>query len=220
MNGVAPAVYIVDDDQAVRESLTLLMETEGLLARAFASAQEFLAAGPETWRGCLVTDIRMGEMSGMELLTRVKQAAPQLPVVMITAYGDVALAVEAMKLGARDFLEKPYSEGDFIAAVRGALDEAADAEARAADRLEMGRRFQTLTSAERRVLVGLLEGKLNKTAAFEMSVSLRTVEALRASVMAKLGADCLSDLVRATMRAGIDKIISGASNETGPSPPR
>jgi two-component system response regulator FixJ len=139
--------------------------------------------------------------------------------VVITAYGDVPTAVEAMKLGASDFLEKPYSETDFVAAVRAALNEAANAEARAAARIELAGRFQTLTPPERRVLAGLLEGKLNKTSAFEMGVSLRTVEGLRASVMAKLGADCLSDLVRATIRAGLDRVISSESGETVPSPP-
>jgi two-component system, LuxR family, response regulator FixJ len=218
MNDQLPVVHIVDDDAAVRESLTLLMETEGLCAQAFASARDFLAAAPEA-RGCLVTDIRMAGMSGIELLEHVKNSATPLPVVVITAYGDVPMAVEAMKLGAIDFLEKPYSEMDFVAAVRSALNEAASVQARAADQQNMQRRFRTLTAAERRVLAGLLEGKLNKTAAFEMGVSLRTVEALRASVMAKLGAECLSDLVRATMRAGLDKIISGESGETGPSPP-
>jgi two-component system response regulator FixJ len=161
----------------------------------------------------------MSGMSGMELLAQVRNSASPMPVVVITAYGDVPLAVEAMKLGASDFLEKPYSEMAFVAAVRGALNEAADAEARDADRVDMELRFRTLTPSERRVLAGLLEGKLNKTAAFEMGVSLRTVEALRASVMAKLGADCLSDLVRATMRAGLDRFISAASGETSPCPP-
>jgi two-component system response regulator FixJ len=217
MNGLTMAVYIVDDDAAIRESLTLLMESEGLPARAFASAREFLAMPPETRRGCLVTDVRMSGLSGIELLAEVKRSAAPIPVVVITAYGDVPLAVEAMKLGASDFLEKPYSEQEFVAAVRGALNEAADVEARAEARLEMGRRFETLTASERKVLACLLEGKLNKTAAFEMGVSLRTVEALRASVMAKLGADCLSDLVRAAMRAGIDTVTCGASGETDPS---
>jgi two-component system response regulator FixJ len=199
----------------------MLMETEGLAARAFPSAREFLAFAPQTQAACLVTDIRMADMSGIELLARIKETAASLPVVVITAYGDVPLAVEAMKLGASDFLEKPYSEREFVAAVRGALKEALDAQARAADRREMSRRFETLTPPERRVLSGLLEGKLNKTAAFEMGVSLRTVEALRASVMAKLGADCLSDLVRAAMRAGvIEQFSADGSNGTGPSGPR
>jgi two-component system response regulator FixJ len=219
MNGEAPEVYIVDDDAAIRESLTMLLETEGLAVRAFASARDFLAAAPEKRRGCLVTDIRMTGMSGMELLAQVKQSASHIPVVVITAYGDVPLAVEAMKLGAADFLEKPYSETDFVAAVRGALDEAENAFARAADKREMARRFASLTAPERQVFAGLLEGKLNKTAAFDMGVSLRTVETLRANVMAKLGAECLSDLVRAAMRAGKDHIISGATDETDPSAP-
>ncbi len=214
----AASVYIVDDDAAIRESLTLLLETEGLNALAFSSARDFLAAAPAAGPACVVTDLRMSGMSGMELLAQIRQSPSPLPVVVITAYGDVRLAVEAMKLGASDFLEKPYSETAFVAAVRGALDEAADAEARAADRREIELRFKALTPPERRVLAGLLEGKLNKTAAFEMGVSLRTVEALRASVMAKLGADCLSDLVRSTMRAGLDRFISFGSDETGPSP--
>ena len=194
------------------------METEGLKARAFCCARDFLAAAPFALRGCVVTDVRMSGMSGMELLAQVRQSASPMPVVVITGYGDVPLAVEAMKLGASDFLEKPYSEMAIVAAVRGALNEAANAEARAADRREIELRFNTLTPPERRVLTGLLEGKLNKTAAFEMGVSLRTVEALRASVMAKLGADCLSDLVRAALRAGLDRFISFGSDETGPSP--
>jgi two-component system response regulator FixJ len=219
MIDVAPSVYIVDDDGAVRESLALLMQTERLPAQAFASAREFLAQAPERLRGCVVTDVRMPGMSGLELLTQIRRSASHLPVVVITAYGDVPLAVEAMKLGASDFLEKPYSETDFIGAVRNALNEAAHAEARAAERVDMRRRFEALSEAERRVLGGLLEGKLNKTAAFEMGVSLRTVEALRASVMAKLGADNLSDLVRAAMRAGLDKISRDAPDATGPSAP-
>ncbi|MCW2276298.1 response regulator [Rhodoblastus acidophilus] len=214
----AASVYIVDDDAAIRESLTLLLETEGLNALAFSSASAFLAAAPAAGPACVVTDLRMSGMTGMELLAQIRQSPSPLPVVVITAYGDVRLAVEAMKLGASNFLEKPYSETAFVAAVRGALDEAADAEARAADRREIELRFKALTPPERRVLAGLLEGKLNKTAAFEMGVSLRTVEALRASVMAKLGADCLSDLVRSTMRAGLDRFISFGSDETGPSP--
>jgi len=220
MTHATAVVYIVDDDAAIRESLALLMEIEGLATRTFSCARDFLAAAPEGPRGCLVTDVRMSGMSGMELLARVRAAPAPMPVVVITAYGDVPTAVEAMKLGASDFLEKPYSETAFVAAVRAALNEAATAEARAADRAELGRRFQTLTAPERRVLAGLLEGKLNKTAAFEMGVSLRTVEALRASVMAKLGADCLSDLVRATMRAGLDRFISAnGADATGPFPP-
>jgi two-component system response regulator FixJ len=215
MTGPAQLVFIVDDDPAVRESLSLLLQTEGLLARTFASARDFLADAPETLRGCLVTDVRMAGMTGLELLAQVKRSASHLPVVVITAYGDVPIAVEAMKLGATDFLEKPYSDLDFIAAVRGALDEAANAEARAAHRIEMARRFETLTEPERRVFAGLLEGKLNKTAAFEMGVSLRTVEALRASVMAKLGAECLSDLVRTAMRAGLDKGGGGDGEANG-----
>jgi two-component system response regulator FixJ len=214
----AASVYIVDDDAAICESLILLLETEGLNTQAFSSAGAFLAAAPAMGRGCVVTDLRMSGMSGMELLAQIRKSPSPMPVVVITAYGDVRLAVEAMKLGASDFLEKPYSETAFVTAVRGALDEAADAEARAADRREIELRFKALTPPERRVFAGLLEGKLNKTAAFEMGVSLRTVEALRASVMAKLGADCLSDLVRSTMRAGLDRFISAGSDETGPSP--
>jgi len=186
MSGAQPIVFIVDDDDAIRDSLTMLLDAAGLSARGFASAHEFLAALHPTLSGCLVTDLRMPDMSGMELLAKMKQLASHLPVVMITAYGDVPLAVEAMKLGAVDFLEKPYTEAEFLAGVRAALDASGNLERRAALRREMVLRFERLTAGERRVLAGLLDGKLNKTMAFEMALSLRTVEALRANVMAKL----------------------------------
>jgi two-component system response regulator FixJ len=229
MNDAQPVVFIVDDDEAIRESLVMLMETEGLPARAFASAHEFLRVSALAQSGCLVTDIRMPDMSGMELLARMKQLGSRLPVVIITAYGDVPVAVEAMKLGAADFLEKPYTETEFVAAVRAALDASSDLDRRAAAKNAMASRFARLSTAERRVFAGLLEGKLNKTTAFEMGLSLRTVEALRANVMAKIGAENLSDLVRAAMLAGMDrvldkgpdqgpdKVISSASASTGPS---
>ncbi len=220
MNASRPTVYIVDDDAAVRESLMMLMETEGVSAQAFSSARDFLDGAPDDSRGCLVTDMRMPGISGMELLVRLKQQASPLPVVMITAYGDVPTAVEAMRLGAADFLEKPYSEGDLIGAVREALAIAADSQTRAALREDLSARFALLAPIERRVLAGLLDGKLNKTIAAELKFSLRKTEGLRANVMAKLGAQGLSDLVRAAMIVGMDEIISAGSDDRDPSAPR
>jgi two-component system, LuxR family, response regulator FixJ len=202
MTGAAPFVHIVDDDWAVLESLTLLLESEGFQTRSFASAVSFLQALPRLEFGCVVSDVRMPGMSGLELLTKMKELNAQMPVVMITGYADITAAVEAMKLGAVDFFEKPCTQEELVAVVRAALACAGDATERQARNYAYLKRLENLSVREHVVLRGLLEGKLNKTIAHEMGVSLRTIETHRAEIMAKTETTSLSELVRVSLLSG------------------
>lgn len=188
-------VHIIDDDDAVRDSLVFLLASSGIEARAHTSAAAFLDLFAGIEKGCIVTDIRMPEISGMELLRRVKERRPDLPVIVITGHGDVPLAVEAMKLGAADFLEKPFDDDSLIAAVRAAL---AGERERGGDEqtAEFRSRLETLSAREREVLQGLVAGHPNKVIAFDLGISPRTVEVYRANVMTKMRASTLSELVR------------------------
>lgn len=192
-------VIVVDDDDAVRDSLAFLFRTGGYRVRAFGSAPEALAAiDPET-SGCVVTDVRMPGMSGVDLLRELKQRTPGVSVIVITGHGDVSLAVEAMKAGAADFLEKPFPDEALLSAVRDALA-APNASAISDDaRGRLGR----LTDREREVLVHLVNGELNKTVAHELGISMRTVEVYRANIMAKMRVDSFAELVRVALRAGV-----------------
>jgi two-component system response regulator FixJ len=203
MTSNEPFVHIIDDDSAIRESLVLLMETEGLRTRSFVSAREFLDSPLDEEYGCVLTDVRMPDMSGLDLLAHMKDKGARLPVVMITAYADVALAVQAMKMGAADFIEKPCDQDELLAAVRAALADARRTPARdSAEKQALCNRLGSLTERENEVLDGLLNGKLNKIIAFELGVSVRTVETHRANIMAKTGAASLSELVRLSLLAG------------------
>ncbi len=205
MNAKSPSdakfVHIIDDDSAIRESLVLLMQSEGWQTRDFASARDFLEFGAGAEYGCVVTDVRMPDMSGLELLMRMKAMGGSWPVVMITAFADVALAVQAMKMGAKDFIEKPCDQDQLVAAVRAALADAGDLATQEAERQIYSRRLEGLSDREEEVLAGLIGGKLNKTIAYEMGVSVRTIETHRAHIMAKTGATSLSELVRMCLLA-------------------
>lgn len=196
-------VHIIDDDEAVRQSLQFLLRTTGLAARTYESAEAFLAAVPSITVGCIVTDVRMPGIGGIELLRRLSDMHVRLPVIVITGHGDVPLAVEAMKLGAVDFLEKPYEDDMLLGSVRKALDHAQHDAHRNAQRAEVEARLATLTSRERDVLNGLIAGKPNKVIAFDLAISPRTVEIYRANVMTKMAAASLSELVRMTLVTGI-----------------
>jgi two-component system, LuxR family, response regulator FixJ len=199
----APFVHIIDDDWAIRESLTMLLESEGFQTRCFASAVSFLQALPKLEFGCVVSDVRMPGMSGLDLLTRMKELnVQQMPVVMITGYADVGVAVAAMKLGAVDFFEKPCTQEELVAVVRAALACAGDAQEQDARIQAYLKRLETLSVREHDVLAGLLEGKLNKTIAYEMGVSVRTVESHRAEIMVKTETTSLSELVRVSLLSG------------------
>jgi len=192
----ARAVHIIDDDQAIRESLAFLLRTHQLEVRSFDSAKTFLDALPDASLGCVITDIRMPGMSGVDLLRRLKELKIGVPVIVITGHGDVSLAVEAMKIGAADFFEKPFNDDQLVASVRAALQQRQDQTTRGAERTEIEHRISKLSAREKDVLAGLIEGRANKQIAFDLGISPRTVEIYRANLMNKMQADSLSDLVR------------------------
>jgi len=192
----ARAVHIIDDDQAIRESLAFLLRTHQLEVRSFDSAKTFLDALPDASLGCVITDIRMPGMSGIDLLRRLKELKVSVPVIVITGHGDVSLAVEAMKIGAADFFEKPFNDDQLVASVRAALQQRQDQTKRGAERTEIEHRISKLSAREKDVLAGLIEGRANKQIAFDLGISPRTVEIYRANLMNKMQADSLSDLVR------------------------
>jgi two-component system response regulator FixJ len=189
-------VHIIDDDQALRESLAFSLRAAQLEVRSFDSAKTFLDALPDASLGCVITDIRMPDMSGIELLRRLKELKIGAPVIVITGHGDIALAVEAMKIGAADFFEKPFNDDQLVASVRAALQQQQDQTKRDAERAVIEHRISTLSARERNVLAGLIEGRANKQIAFDLGISPRTVEIYRANLMNKMQADSLSDLVR------------------------
>lgn len=196
-------VHIVDDDDAVRQSLEFLLKSAKIEVHSHTSATSFLEVLPTFDPGCVITDVRMPGISGIELLKQLKSMASPIPVIIITGHGDVPLAVEAMKYGAADFLEKPFDDELLLATVRSALNRLEKDGKREAERAEILDKLATLSSRERQVLEGLVAGHANKIIAFNLSISPRTVEIYRANVMSKMGAASLSDLVRMALVAGI-----------------
>ena len=189
-------VHVIDDDDAVRSSLEFLLRTAKIDVRTYESATAFLSQLKAGERGCIVTDVRMPEMSGIELLRRLKEMSIDLPVIVITGHGDVSLAVEAMKAGAVDFLEKPFEDERVLAAIGSALEREREEGARVAERTRIREKMAQLSQREREVLDGLVAGAANKTIAFDLGISARTVEVYRANVMTKMEAKSLSELVR------------------------
>ncbi len=191
-----PTVFIVDDDAGVRSSIRLLLRSVGIAATPMASGQEFLAAFDPDQPGCLVLDIRMPQMSGMELQQQLNLRGAILPVIFITGHGDVPMAVEAMQHGAFDFLQKPFRDQDLIDRIQKAL--ARDRENRAAlqQHDEIRARLDSLTPREREVLELMVQGRQNKVMAGDLGLSQRTVEIHRAHVMEKMGASSVAQLVR------------------------
>jgi two-component system response regulator FixJ len=198
-----PVIYVIDDDEAVRQSLEFLLKTAGLTVRGFESATAFLEVLPQISSGCIITDVRMPGVTGIDLLRRVKESGVDIPVIVITGHGDISLAVEAMKIGAVDFLEKPFDDRGLLDTVRASLDRSADTAQRNAELIEIRDKFTALSNRERQVLEGLVAGKANKTIAFDLGISPRTVEIYRANLMTKMAANSLSDLVRMAMITGI-----------------
>jgi two-component system response regulator FixJ len=196
-------IYVIDDDEAVRQSLEFLLKTAGVAVRSFDSAKAFLDILPQVGFGCIITDVRMPEITGIDLLRKVKEVNRDLPVIVITGHCDISLAVEAMKIGAADFLEKPFDDDHLLAAVHNALDREADQVKRKAQVSDIQDKLAALSNRERQVLEGLVAGNANKTIAFDLGISPRTVEIYRANLMTKMAANSLSDLVRMAMVAGI-----------------
>jgi two-component system response regulator FixJ len=189
-------VHVIDDDAAVRQSLAFLLSTAGLAVRVHASAVDFLKVLPDIQGGCIVTDIRMPEMDGLELQRRLRELKAGLPVIVMTGHGDVPLAVEAMKAGAIDFIEKPFDDEILLSAIRSALSRHAKDSEREARLAVVRDRMKTLSEREQEVLERLVAGKPNKVIAHELGLSARTIEVYRANVMTKMQADSLSELVR------------------------
>jgi two-component system response regulator FixJ len=198
-------VYVIDDDAAMRDSLDFLLGSAGFSVRLFDSAQVFLSELPQLEAGCVVTDIRMPGMDGMELLRQLNGASGvrKLPIIVMTGHGDVPLAVEAMKLGALDFLEKPFEDDRLIGMIQTALAGSESGSKSEAVSADMAARVASLTQRERQVMQGLVTGQSNKAIAREYDISPRTVEVYRANVMTKMQAGNLSELVRFAIRAGI-----------------
>ncbi|MGB3317986.1 MAG: response regulator FixJ [Sphingopyxis granuli] len=191
-----PIVYVIDDDDGVRGSLEFLLDCAGLRVRGFASADAFLKASPPLDGACVVTDVRMPGTTGIELLEALHARGGTPAVIVVTGHADVPLAIQAMKAGAVDFIEKPFDDEVILSAIRRAIsDRAADADARA-ERNAIAGRIATLSTRERQIMDRLVEGQANKAIAFDLGISARTVEVYRANAMMKMQAKTLSDLVR------------------------
>jgi two-component system response regulator FixJ len=192
-------VHVVDDDAAMRDSLAFLLEQAGLEARIYESATALLGAVRRLEPGCILTDVRMPEMSGIDLIRRLRAEGISFPVIVMTGHADVPLAIEAMRLGVRDFIEKPFDDDMLVSAVDAALRVGVARTQRENDRAALLERMDALSPREADVLQGLVAGKPNKVIAFDLGISARTVEVHRAHVMMKMNARSLSDLVRMSL---------------------
>ncbi|OQW59967.1 MAG: DNA-binding response regulator [Proteobacteria bacterium HN_bin10] len=195
-----PLVHIVDDDPAMRDSVAFLLGAEGIASRTYESAHALLARRGQLESGCIVTDIRMPEMNGLEMVQELKRTAVPHPVIVLTGHADVSLAVQAMKAGVVDFLEKPFDDEALLAAVRHALARGDGDAGRQKERAEVAARAAQLTPRERAVFEAIAAGDSNKAAAIRLGISPRTVEIYRANVMTKMQANSLSDLVRMALQ--------------------
>ncbi len=197
-------VHVIDDDPAILDSITAFLMTNGFGVKTYASGYGFLeAVGPHT-TGCVVTDVRMPGISGIELVTKMKERHLALPIIVITAYADITLAIEAMKRGAVDLLEKPFNNGALVKAIREALSNWNNAAASGPRDELVSARLATLTVREKEVLARLLKGMPNKLIAYELGVSTRTIETHRATVMSKMNATSLAELIKMTLTADVD----------------
>jgi two-component system response regulator FixJ len=196
-----PVVHVIDDDDSAREALAFLIDCAGLEVRTYESAVRFLEAVPAMEHGCIVTDVRMPGLTGVELIGRLKALGVKDPVIVITGHADVPMAIEAMKAGVADFLEKPFSDDAILGAIRSAVASQTGREEADAEREAIKMRIATLSQRESEVMEGLVAGRANKVIAYDLSISARTVEVYRANVMTKMQAASLSDLVRMVMIA-------------------
>jgi two-component system, LuxR family, response regulator FixJ len=196
-------IHVIDDDAAMRDSLAFLLDVNGFQAMVYESADAFLGGIGNEAIKCVISDIRMPGMNGIELVRKLKGQGAACPVILITGHGDVALAVEAMKAGAVDFIEKPFDDEALLGAIRAALGARATSPEESTARKEAEARLAELSPRERDVLQGLVAGKINKVIAHDLSISPRTVEVYRANLMAKTGARSMSELMRIALAAGL-----------------
>jgi FixJ family two-component response regulator len=192
-------VYIVDDDEAMRDSLQWLIESQGLAVRTFAAAEDFLAACGDAMAGCIVLDVRMPGMSGLELYEKMNLRRCTLPVIFITGHGDVPMAVSALKKGAVDFIEKPFNDKELLRVIGQCLERERATRAQRQREGETARRLAGLTEREREVMDLVLAGKLNKQVADVLNISIKTVEVHRARIMDKMGVRSVAELVQAVL---------------------
>src|SRR5580700_2765149 len=195
-------VHVIDDDDAVRESLAFLLETADYAVHSYESAAAFLAKLDKAEPGCIITDVRMPGMTGLELVRALNERGCAMPVIVITGHGDVPLAVEAMREGVVDFIEKPFADDVILGSLHTAFERSRDRSAQAGERTEILKRLASLSVRERQVLDGLVAGQANKVVAIELGISPRTVEVYRANLMSKMRAASLSELVRMALVAG------------------
>lgn len=200
-----PIIYVVDDDDGARASLEFLLDCAGLSVRGFKSADDFLAAAPPLENACIITDVRMPGMNGVELVSLLKARGVAAPVIMITGHADVPMAIQAMKAGVSDFIEKPFADDALLSAVRSAIRSQADQEEIEREREDIRRRLAALSPREQDVLKGLTAGHANKVIAYDLGISARTVEVYRANLMMKMGAKSLSEVIRMTTIAGLPR---------------
>ncbi|MFH1660708.1 MAG: LuxR family transcriptional regulator [Rhodocyclaceae bacterium] len=199
MNDLTQTIYVVDDDEAMRDSMTWLLEGEGYVVACFDSAESFLKARRDDMRGCLILDVRMPEMSGLELHEKLDALGSELPVIFVTGHGDVPMAVSALQRGACDFIEKPFHNEDLLSRIVRALELDAQLSARRQRNGAISHRLDQLTQRESEVMKLVVAGKLNKQIADELNISMKTVEAHRARVMEKMGVRTLAELVKAVV---------------------
>lgn len=203
MKELNPVVFIVDDDSSVRRSLERLIQSVGLTAKSYASAREFLQSGHGEETGCLVLDMRMPEVSGLELQEKMTQAGILLPIIFISGHSTVPMSVRAMKAGALDFLQKPFDEQDLLEAIYRAIDRSRQGQAKREELKELEARVRSLTPKEYEVFTWVITGMPNKNIADRLATAEKTVKVHRASIMKKMGAQSVADLVRMAEKAGI-----------------
>jgi len=199
MSELKQTIYVVDDDEAMRDSMTWLLEGEGYEVACFDSAESFLNTRHDDMRGCLILDVRMPQMSGLELHEKLESLGSSLPVIFVTGHGDVPMAVSALQRGACDFIEKPFHNEDLLSRIVRALELDSQLSARRQRNGAISHRLDQLTQREREVMKLVVAGKLNKQIADELDISMKTVEAHRARVMEKMGVRTLAELVKAVM---------------------
>lgn len=196
-----PIVFVVDDDEAVCRSLSVLIEDIGLEVRTFTSAQQFLGEYDSEQPGCLVLDVRMSGMSGLELQSRLKELGFEIPIIIITGHGDIPMAVEAMKAGALDFIEKPFRDQTLLDNIQKAIEVDAQMRRNRKETRDVQSRIQNLTRRERQIMALLVLGKTSKTIAYELGISQKTVDFHRANILDKAGVNSVVELLRLTQKA-------------------